>query len=139
MLLLATVMSSELPLSNVLLLTVADDQPDSNWPAAWPEDASSTPWCLSEVMLPLLPFTVNTSPEPVSKLYVVAAPASVTEVRTPAAASAATAAPATSADRRRMDAVMAGLSGYTQDIDEIRCMLTLEASAYPTARRCPGG
>src|SRR5215468_4441750 len=112
MLAFAAVISMVLPLSNVCAVTVADDQPDSNWPAACPEAASSTPLCRNEVMLPLLPSMVKTSPEPVSKVTLLAAEALGMPVTRPPATRAVTAAtsPASSAPPRRSDLVLAGVS-----------------------------
>src|SRR3954451_17993865 len=72
---LAAVTSNELPPSNVRLVTVAALQPDSNWPAAIPGAASSTPLCRKEVRFPLVPLTVKTSPAPVSNVTLAAAEA----------------------------------------------------------------
>ncbi len=91
--LLAAVISTELPLSNVRLDTVADDQPDSNCPAACPEAASSTPLCFNEVRSPLVPLIVKTSPEPVSKVTFAAAEATWGAAPTNAIATATTTGP----------------------------------------------
>src|SRR5712671_6765868 len=96
---LAAVISIEFPLSNVVLDTVAADQPDSNCPAACPAAASSTPLCRNELRLPLVPFTVNTSPEPVSNVMFAAAEAAV--VTTPAATIVVTAVTAHSSGARQ--------------------------------------
>ena len=91
--LLAAVTSTEFPLLNVRLDTVADDQPDSNCPAAWPEAASSTPLCFNEVMSPLVPLIVKTTPEPVSNVTFAAAAATWGAAPTKASATATTTGP----------------------------------------------
>src|SRR5690349_24810780 len=78
----AAVINSAVPPLNMVAVTVAELQPDSNCPAT-PED-SSTPLCLREVMLPLVPLIVNASPEPVSKVKLVAAEAGGAQYNTPA-------------------------------------------------------
>src|SRR5512142_495949 len=110
MLLFAAVMSSALPPPNVVTLTVADDQPDSNWPAA--PEASSTPLCRSEVRLPFVPLTVNTSPEPVSNVKFVAAETNRVVPSTPAPASTSAVTPSAS-DRPRRGRAAARRSSAT--------------------------